>query len=193
MSEIIHYQDPQSRAVRTQTLLNFYDIPHKNVLIDIRKGDNKKEDYLKIHPHGRVPAISYNGQVIIESGAITLFLADLYPDKMSTPKVGTPERALLYEWLFFFHASLEQQAMQGFNPETKEKAASEVRRLLEGMGSRLKGPHVLGDQFSLLDVIIYTELAWYKAIGLYPEGLEPFDTFMKSHDERMKPALSLKG
>ena len=59
MSEIIHYQDPQSRAVRTQTLLNFYDIPHKNVLIDIRKGDNKKDDYLKIHPHGRVPAIAY--------------------------------------------------------------------------------------------------------------------------------------
>lgn len=193
MSEIIHYQDPQSRAVRTQTLLNFYDIPHKNVLIDIRKGDNKKDDYLKIHPHGRVPAIAYNGQVILESGAITLFLGDLYADNMNTPKVGTPERALLYEWLFFFHASLEQQAMAGFNPETKEKAASEVRRLLEGMGSRLKGPHVLGEQFSLLDVIVYTELAWYKAIGLYPEGLEPFDTFMKSHQERMAPALSLKG
>lgn len=193
MSEIIHYQDPQSRAVRTQTLLNFYDIPHKNVLIDIRKGDNKKDDYLKIHPHGRVPALSYNGQVIIESGAILLFLADLYADKMNTPKPGSPERALLYEWMFFCQASLEPQAMLGFNPETKAKGQSEVRRLLEGMASRLKGPHVLGEQFSLLDVILYTELAWYKAIGLYPDGLEPFDSFMKSHEERMKPALSLKG
>ncbi len=174
--------------MRTQALLNFYDIPHKNVLIDIRKGDNKSADYLKIHPHGRVPALSYDGQVIIESGAITLFLADLYADKMNTPKPGTPERALLYEWMLFCHASLEPQATLGFNPETKARGQAEVRRLLEGMASRLKGPHVLGEQFSLLDVILYTELAWYKTIGLYPEGLEPFDTFMQSHHERMKPA-----
>lgn len=193
MSELIHYQDPQSRAVRTQTLLNFYDIPHKNVLIDIRKGDNKTPDYLKIHPHGRVPAIDYNGQVIIESGAITLFLADLYADKMNTPRPGTPERATLYEWMFFLHASLEPQAMLGFNPETKAKGISEVRRLLEGMAGRVKSPHVLGSQFSLLDVILYTELAWYKMIGLFPEGLEPYETFMKSHSERIQPALSLKG
>ena len=191
MSDIIHYQDPQSRAVRTQTLLNFYEIPHKNVHIDIRKGDNKAPDYLKIHPHGRVPAISYNGQVIIESGAITMFLADVYADKMNTPKPGTPERALMYEWMFFLHASLEPQAMLGFNPETKAKAQAEVRRLLEGMASRLKGPHVLGSTFSVMDVILYTELAWYRMIGLFPDGLEPFDGFMKSHEERMKPALSL--
>jgi glutathione S-transferase len=191
MSDIIHYQDPQSRAVRTQTLLNFYEIPHKNVHIDIRKGDNKASDYLKIHPHGRVPALSYNGQVIIESGAITMFLADVYADKMNTPKPGTPERALMYEWMFFLHASLEPQAMLGFNPETKEKAAAEVRRLLDGMASRLKGPHVLGSSFSVMDVILYTELAWYRMIGLFPSGLEPFEGFMKSHEERMKPALSL--
>ena len=192
MSELIHYQDPQSRAVRTQTLLNFYNIPHKNVLIDIRKGDNKKPEYLKIHPHGRVPAIEQNGQVILESGAITLYLADLYADKMNTPKPGTPDRARFYEWMFFLHGSLEPQAMLGFNPETKEKGQKEVRRLLEGMASRLQGPHVLGEQFSVVDVVLYTELAWYKMIGLFPDGLEPFETFMKTHAERMTPALSLK-
>lgn len=188
MNEIIHYQDPQSRAVRTQALLSFYEIPHKNVLIDIRKGDNKTADYLKIHPHGRVPAINYNGQVIIESGAITLFLADLYADKMNTPKPATPERALLYEWVLFVQASLEPQAMLGFNPETKEKGKAEVRRLLGGMAGRFQGPHVLGEQFSLLDVILYTELNWYRLMGLYPDGLEPYDSFMKSHEERLQKA-----
>lgn len=191
MSELIHYQDPQSRAVRTQTLLNFYDIPHKNVLIEIRKGDNKKPEYLKIHPHGRVPAIEHNGQVIIESGAITLYLIDTFSDKIKGPKVGTPERAKLYEWLFFVQASLEPQAMLGFNPETRAKGFAEVKRLLEGMAGRLAGPHVLGNEFSVLDVILYTELAWYKAIGLFPDGLEPFEGFMKRHAERMAPALSL--
>ena len=83
--------------------------------------------------------------------------------------------------------------MLGFNPETKAKGISEVRRLLEGMAGRVKSPHVLGSQFSLLDVILYTELAWYKMIGLFPEGLEPYETFMKSHSERIQPALSLKG
>lgn len=190
MSDLIHYQDPQSRALRTQAVLNFYAIPHQNVLVDIRKGDNKKPEYLKIHPHGRVPAIQHNDQVILESGAITLYLADLYADKMNTPKPATPERARLYEWMFFLHGSLEPQAMLGFRPETKEKGQQEVRRLLEGMASRLEGPHVLGEQFSVLDVILYTELAWYRMIGLFPDGLEPFETFMKTHAEQITPVLS---
>lgn len=193
MTEIIHYQDPQSRAVRTQTLLNFYEIPHQNVHIDIRKGDNKSPDYLKIHPHGRVPAIQFDGQVIIESGAITMFLADLFAEKMNTPKEGTPERALLYEWMFFLHGSLEPQAMLGFNPDTKAKGQAEVRRLLKGMASRFKGPHALGSEFSLLDVVLYTELAWYRMIGLFPDGLEPFESFMKDNEARIGPALSLRG
>jgi len=95
--------------------------------------------------------------------------------------------------MFFLHGSLEPQAMLGFNPKTKDKGQKEVRRLLEGMASRLKGPHVLGDQFSVVDVALYTELAWYKMIGLFPDDLEPFETFMKTHAERMTPALSLKG
>lgn len=62
MSEIIHYFDPQSRGMRSQRVLEAFDIPHKSVLVDIRKGDHKKPDYGLIHPWDQQPGFGPRGE-----------------------------------------------------------------------------------------------------------------------------------
>lgn len=178
MAEIIHYTDPQSRGMRTQTLLDVFQIPHKKVVMELRKGEHRTPEYAKIHPYQRVPALQHGDITVIESGAITLYLADLFPEKMNTPKPGTPERARLYEWLFFLQTTLEPFAMKAFNPETKDEAKAEIQKLVAVMGDRIKGPFVLGDQFTLVDVILFCEFSWYQMMGIYPEGLAFLDNFM---------------
>ena len=128
MSELIHYSNPQSRGMRTQVLLDAFEIPHRTVVLDFQQGETKTDDYLKIHPYGRVPALVDGDQTIIESGAITLYLADKFPDKLNTPKPGTPERTKLYEWLLFFHATLEPVAVEFFGAKDKEAATAEGQR-----------------------------------------------------------------
>ena len=186
MAELIHYSDPQSRGMRTQMLLDVFQIPHRSELIEIRKGAHKTPEYAKIHPQQRVPALQHGDLTIIESGAISLYLADLFPEKMNTPRPGTPERARLYEWIFFLQTSLEPSAMKGFNPETKEEAKAEIRRLLATMGDRIQGPFVLGAEFSVVDVIVFCELSWYQMMGLFPEGLEPYEKFMQTMKAHLK-------
>ena len=186
MADIIHYSDPQSRGMRTQMLLDVFQIPHRTELVELRKGDHKKPEYAQIHPYQRVPALKHGDTTVIESGAITLYLADLFPEKMNTPKPGTPERARLYEWVFFLQTTLEPFAMKGFNPETKEEAKTEIAKLLATMAGHITGPYVLGEQFSVVDVILFCELSWYQMMGLYPEGQPAYDKFMEVVKDRIQ-------
>ena len=166
-------------------LLDTFEIPHRAEIIDFQKGETRTESYLKIHPYGRVPALVHGDLTVVESGAITLYLADLYPEKMGTPKPGTLERARLYEWLFFFQATLEPTAMEAFAGKDKSECREKVKELLEAMESRIQGPYVLGESFTLLDVILACELTWYKMVEIYPEGLGTYDSLL----ERVGPKL----
>jgi glutathione S-transferase len=192
MAEMIHYSNPQSRGMRTQVLLEHYDIPHRTEVIDFQSGQNRDEAYLKIHPYGRVPALQDGDLTLVESGAITLYLADKYADKMGTPAVGTPERARMYEWLFFFQTSLEPVAIQAFSSEDKTEYKGKVKELLQAMESRYKGPHALGKELTLLDIIIVCELTWYKMIGLYPDGLKLYDKHLAEVAPKLRNSFAPK-
>ncbi len=187
MSELIHYTNPQSRGMRTQALLDTFEIPHRVELLDFQKGETRTESYLKIHPYGRVPALVHGDVTVIESGAITLYLADLYAEKMGTPPPGTPGRARLYEWIMFFQSTLEPFAMDAFAGKDKSECRKKVRELLVAMESRVEGPYVLGENFTLLDVILTCELSWYKMVDIYPEGLQTYDSLM----ERVGPKIKM--
>ena len=51
------------------------ELPYEFVLVDISKGDQKSEDYLKLQPFGKVPALDDDGFVMFESRAICRYLA----------------------------------------------------------------------------------------------------------------------
>ncbi len=186
MADMIHYSNPQSRGMRTQVLLDYYNLPHRTEVIDFASGQTRSEEYLKIHPYGRVPALQDGDQTLIESGAITLYLADKYADKFGTPAVGTPERARMYEWMFFLQATLEPVATEFFTSDDKAKPIAKLKELLLAMESRYKGKYILGDKVTFLDVVLACELWWCKLINLYPEGLVLYDR----HLAELGPQLS---
>ena len=175
---MIHYSNPQSRGMRVQILLDTFELAHQFELVDFKKGENKTESYLKIHPYGRVPALVDGDQAVIESGAITLALADKFADKLNTPAVGTPERTVMYEWMFFIHATLEPVAIEFFTKQDKADSTQKVRDLLEAMSGRLGSPFVLGDTFSFLDASLACELYWYKLVGILPDDLARYNEFL---------------
>jgi glutathione S-transferase len=187
METLTHYTNPMSRGMRTQKILEVFDLPHESISIDFMNGQTRTEEYLKIHPYGRVPALKHGDLTVIESGAITLYLCDLFAEELKAPRPGTPERALLYEWLFFFQTTLEPVAIKGMSDKSdKRQIQGEVRTLLTAMASRFRGPYVLGEEFTVLDAILHVELAWYKMMGIFPEGLEPYQGFLSRTAERME-------
>jgi glutathione S-transferase len=51
------------------------ELPYELIFIDIAKGDQKSESYLKLQPFGKVPVLEDDGFLIFESRAICKYLA----------------------------------------------------------------------------------------------------------------------
>ena len=59
-------------------------------VINIFRDEHKQPDYLKIHPNGKVPALSVNGRVIIENASILLYLHKQVPESNLLPSTDDP-------------------------------------------------------------------------------------------------------
>lgn len=189
------YHVPMSRSTRPRWLLEDIGTPYELVRLDMASGAHKKPEYLKIHPHGAVPALVDGDLVMFESAAICAYLADKFPEKELAPPVGTPARGRYYQWLVYCMATLEPPVLQIFlNTRMLPEAERSAKAVEEGkkkfaevarvLGQALAGKsYLLGEQFSAADVMIGSTLAWASAMGVL-EGQEELQAYVKRVTER---------
>jgi glutathione S-transferase len=75
--------------------------------VRVERGKQSDPDYLAINPLGRVPALvtPLHG-TITEVPAVLSFIADLAPDLMLMPNVGTPERYEALRWMAYLSSTI---------------------------------------------------------------------------------------
>jgi glutathione S-transferase len=78
------YYARQTRASRARWMLEEIGEPYELVRLDLSKGEHKRPEYLKIHPHGAVPALVDGETSMFESAAICAYLADKLPAPTTT-------------------------------------------------------------------------------------------------------------
>ena len=59
--------------------------PYEAKPILLAKGQQRTEEYQKINPRGKVPALSVDGKVLVENTAILTYLARRFPEKKLMP------------------------------------------------------------------------------------------------------------
>jgi glutathione S-transferase len=95
------YHHPMSsnarRAVMTAVHLG---APVDLVVVDLAKGEQRKPDFLKKNPNGRVPVLEDDGFVLWESHAIMQYLAEKTPGQSLYPG-ELRARADVNRWLFW--------------------------------------------------------------------------------------------
>ncbi len=69
------YYWPGSSSVVPHMVLEEIGLPYERRLVDFAQGEHKSAGYLKINPHGKVPALAVDGTVITENVAILTYLA----------------------------------------------------------------------------------------------------------------------
>jgi glutathione S-transferase len=189
------YHSRQSRSVRPRWLLEEIGAPYELVTLDMQKGEHKTPAYMKVHPHGAVPALVDGDLQLFESAAICAYLADKFPEKRLAPPVGTPARGLYYQWMVYSIATLEPPVIDVFMqtamlPEAERSPAvlaaarkkfADVANVLEqALGTR---PFLLGEQFTAVDVMIGSTLAWAQMLGLL-EGKKTLQEYVQRLSER---------
>ena len=189
------YYAPQTRAGRPRWLLEELGAPYELVRLDFSKGEHKAPEYMKIHPHGAVPALVDGDVAMFESAAICMYLADKFADKRLAPPVGTPARATYYQWMVYSMATLEPPVLQIFLntvmlPEAErstaavEKARAAFTQVADVLERALAGrTHLLGEQFSAADVMIGSTLNWASFMGLL-KGRTALEAYVKRLAER---------
>ena len=100
------YHAPFSRAFGVFWLLEELGVDYQRVAVDIR-GGGAPEEYRKVQPSKKVPAIEHDGAVITERAAITLYLGDIFADAGLAPAIGDPARAAYLTWTVYNDAVLD--------------------------------------------------------------------------------------
>src|SRR5690349_22044691 len=98
---VVLYGSQSTASLVVHWLLIELGIEHELHLLDFDRHEQKSPEYLAINPQGRVPALLLDGQVLTESAAIAMHLADLHPQAGLAPAIATPARAAYYRWMFF--------------------------------------------------------------------------------------------
>jgi glutathione S-transferase len=174
------YYLPGTRAERVRWILDELGLDYRLETIDLFKGEGQKPDYLKIHPLGQLPALSIDGEVMIESGAIVQWLAESIPGSELAPAVDHPARRAFDQWMYFAVASLEPPAWEMMLHGTilPDKLAvkaivpfAEKRyvQALEVLEHAFRNQdYLVNGRFSAADIMVGYLLAWF------PQQLIPY-------------------
>ncbi len=171
------YGDLRSGAFSSEAALAEAGAPYAFELISIEKNAQKTPEFLAINPSGKMPALKTpDGQIVTESLAILLTVADRFPAANLLPDAGSAERAEAYRWLAFLAGEIypmveisdfpERFAPTGVEADTlRAKARLRIRENLLLVERAAQGPWFLGETFSALDIYVVMFTRWRGTVG----------------------------
>ena len=101
---IVHHLN-NSRSQRVLWLLEELGVPYEIVRYQRRSNMLAPPELRAIHPLGKSPVITDNGNTIAESGAIIDYIVAAYGEGRLIPPAGTPERLRFTYWLHYAEGS----------------------------------------------------------------------------------------
>lgn len=192
MAKLTLFHIAPSRSSIVHWMLEEVGEPYDIHLLSMKRGEQAAPDYLKINPMGKVPALRHGDVVITEAAAICTYLADEFPDRKLNIPVGNPRRGVYLKWLFFGPSCIEPAIMDRSFPR-KDAAPrgalgyGDYDTVIDVVAKAVvKGPYLMGEQFTAADVVIGSGLRWGTHFKLLPERAE-FSEYLRRLSQR--PAL----
>jgi len=165
---------PHSRATGALALMEELGVPYDLEVLNFKAKQQRGDEYLAVNPMGKVPAVLYKGVLVTEQPAVYLFLADLYSDKGLAPAISDPLRGAYLRWMVFYGSSFEpaviDRSMKNKPADPSTCPWGDFDTMLNTLDQQLsKGPWMLGERFTALDVLWGMALGWTTGFKLVPE------------------------
>jgi glutathione S-transferase len=165
---------PQTRSGSIVWLLEELGVPYDTKIVTFRRADGTGEkDPANPHPHGKVPALSDDGETVFESGAIAVFLTDKYRKVKMGPAPGDPKRGEYLSWLFYRPGIMEPAFMERrFNIPHVHGAMgwAQTEEVEQVLNEHLaKNKYFLGDEFSAADIMLGGGIYFMMLFKMTPE------------------------
>lgn len=167
---------------------------YTTVRLSFADGDQRKPEYLKVNPKGRVPALVTDRGILTETPAILAFVAQTFPKANLAPLNDPFEFARVQAFNSYLcstahvnHAHLARGTRWADEPSSLEdmkrkvpKNVAESFALMER--EMVEGPWVMGKSYTICDPYLFTLEGWLPRdsvdIAQFPR--------IHAHNQRMK-------
>lgn len=179
---MILFTAPTPDGYKASIALEELGLPYEVRTLDLAGGEQKRAEFLKLNPNGKVPALVDDGHAIMESGAILIWLAEktgkLLP---SDPRA----RSDALQWLMLQvggvgpmmgQANLYVHYWPEKLPAVVSRYQNEVRRLFAILDARLAVSPYLAGEYSIADI---AHFCWVRTASWSGIDLAPFPHLLR--------------
>jgi glutathione S-transferase len=194
------YYAPGTCALASHIALEEAGAAYTTERLDFKSNQQTSPEYLKVNPKGRVPALVGDHGVLTETPALLAYIAQSFPQAKlaplddafafaqvqafnsylcSTVHVAHAHKGRGYRW------ATEESSfadMKGMVPKTMAACFALIER---GM---LKGPWVMGEQYTICDPYLFTLTGWLEGDGVDLATLPK----VMAHRQRMAERTAVK-
>ncbi len=156
------------------------DLPHEQVSVDLTTGAQRRPEFLALNPNGKVPTLLVDGSPMFEAVAIMKWLGDRFGvERGLWPAAGTPEHLEALSWSTwayvtfgaplhsYIYASSDRVPAEYHSRVTADRAAADLQALLQVLDAKVAArPYILGDAYSLADLIVSGSVGYGTICGV---------------------------
>lgn len=162
-----------SGSVAVEAALTLLGLPYDLVEVPMTSAEALQAAVGPVNPMMQVPALVLpSGELITESAAMLIGLADLHPDARLAPSPTDPKRAQFLRWMVYIPAAIYSMYWVRDVPDrlAADKDAEAV--ILERTAARIAdcwrmmdeqvspGRYILGDELTVLDLYVTVISRW---------------------------------
>jgi glutathione S-transferase len=162
MSKLKLYGGAKNRGRRCYWLAKELGLEIEAVEIDLKCGEHRSPEFLKLNPNGQVPVLDDDGFILYESLAINLYLAKKTGGPLAA--ASPEEEALMIQWSFWVANEIERLLIDVLehrmmlpeterNPALAEAAWNQLQKPLGILESVLTDrDYLVGNRFTVADL-----------------------------------------
>jgi glutathione S-transferase len=164
--------------------------------LDFKANQQQSPEYLQVNPKGRVPALVTDHGALTETPAILAYIAQTFPNAKLAPLDDAFAFAQVQAFNSYLCSSVHvahAHKGRGYRWATEETSYADMKRMVpKSMGAAfaliekgmLKGPWVMGEQYTICDPYLYTIELWLEGDGVDLKTLPKVADHMKRMAER---------
>src|SRR5437762_3774830 len=189
------YYAPGTCALASHIALEEAGAPYTAERLDFKNGQQTTPQYLAINPKGRVPALVTDRGTLTETPAILAYIAQSFPQARLVPDdpfafaqaqsfnsylcatvhVNHAHKGRGYRW------AVEESSFADMKRKVPETMAAAFALIERDM---LKGPWVMGEQYTVCDAYLFTIAGWLEGDGVDLAALPKVAAHHKRMSER---------
>jgi len=156
-----------SGSIPVEATLTLLGIPYELIEGVTWVDEAARQRVEAVNPMRQVPAVVFpSGEIMTESAAILIHLADAYPEARLAPPIGHPRRAQYLRWMAYVSSSIYALFWIKGDPMRIAASKADAPRVIDRVHERIAacwanmdkqitpGRYILGDDLTVLDLYV---------------------------------------